>query len=272
MLWLSTLLAPLVVTVGLLIMLGLVYGWDYPQKFIGHALATFFIFGRFIVLMGFDAASSDSFKISLRPSELFAMVTYMDFMVALFVTFHMGILFRLPWIGPKIAMLVWDGKFLVDAQPWVKRMAFLGLVIFVIFPTSTTGSIGGSIFGRLLGLSRWLTVGGVLIGSLLGNALMYGFSKQINQYIGPENLWIKIAGVAILVVVVFLMELRYQRVKRKFLERQDTESVDEQDSSRSVELAGARRDVDGEDGGIGKSQNDGRAGKDQSGKVESLDS
>lgn len=189
-------------------------------------MATFFIFGRFIVLVGTEGAAAVSetaeqgFKVLLSPGELFAMVTYMDFMVALFVTFHMGILFRLPNIGPKIAMLVWDGKFIMDAQPWIKRVAFFGLVLFVIFPTSTTGSIGGSIFGRLLGLSRWMTVFGVLLGSIAGNALMYAFSKQINQYIGPENYSIKIIGVALLIVLVFLMELRYRKVKNKFLDRQ----------------------------------------------------
>ena len=226
MLWLVTLLAPVVVTVVLLGVLGLIYGGDYPQKLVGHALATFFIFGRFIVLVGTEGAAAVSdtaeqgFKVLLSPGELFAMVTYMDFMVALFVTFHMGILFRLPNIGPKIAMLVWDGKFIMDAQPWIKRVAFFGLVLFVIFPTSTTGSIGGSIFGRLLGLSRWMTVFGVLLGSIAGNALMYAFSKQINQYIGPENYSIKIIGIALLIVLVFLMELRYRKVKNKFLDRQ----------------------------------------------------
>lgn len=231
MLWLVTLLAPVVVTVVLLGVLGLIYGWDYPQKLVGHALATFFIFGRFIVLVGTEGAAAVSetaeqgFKVLLSPGELFAMVTYMDFMVALFVTFHMGILFRLPNIGPKIAMLVWDGKFIMDAQPWIKRVAFFGLVLFVIFPTSTTGSIGGSIFGRLLGLSRWMTVFGVLLGSIAGNALMYAFSKQINQYIGPENYSIKIIGVALLIVLVFLMELRYRKVKNKFLDRQGADDT-----------------------------------------------
>ena len=231
MLWLVTLLAPVVVTVVLLGVLGLIYGWDYPQKLVGHALATFFIFGRFIVLVGTEGAAAVSetaeqgFKVLLSPGELFAMVTYMDFMVALFVTFHMGILFRLPNIGPKIAMLVWDGKFIMDAQPWIKRVAFFGLVLFVIFPTSTTGSIGGSIFGRLLGLSRWMTVFGVLLGSIAGNALMYAFSKQINQYIGPENYSIKIIGVALLIVLVFLMELRYRKVKNKFLDRQAADDI-----------------------------------------------
>jgi len=132
-------------------------------------------------------------------------------------------------------MLVWDGKFIMDAQPWIKRVAFFGLVLFVVFPTSTTGSIGGSIFGRLLGLSRWLTVGGVLVGSILGNALMYAFSKQINQYIGPENYWIKILGVALLIVLVFMMEVRYRRVKNKFLDRQspDQSSSENADNDQS---------------------------------------
>ena len=229
MLWLVTLLAPVVVTVVLLVVLGLINGWDYPQKLVGHALATFFIFGRFIVLVGTEGAASvvetaeKGFRVLLSPGELFAMVTYMDFMVALFVTFHMGILFRLPNVGPKIAMLVWDGKFIMDAQPWIKRVAFLGLVLFVMFPTSTTGSIGGSIFGRLLGLSRWMTVCGVLLGSIAGNALMYGFSKQINQYVGPENYGIKIVGIVLLIVLVFLMELRYRKVKNKFLDRQTSD-------------------------------------------------
>ena len=152
----------------------------------------------------------------MQPSELFCLVTYLDFMVALFVAFHMGILFRLPYIGEKIAMLVWDGKQLLNSQRWIKRVAFVGLVLFVVFPTSTTGSVGGSIFGRLLGMGRLLTVSGVLMGSLLGNGIMWAFAKQINQYVDPQNVWIKIVGIGILVALVVLVEIRYQRMKKKY--------------------------------------------------------
>ena len=70
-----------------------------------------------------------------------------------------------------------------------------------------------------------MTVFGVLLGSIAGNALMYAFSKQINQYIGPENYSIKIIGVALLIVLVFLMELRYRKVKNKFLDRQGADDT-----------------------------------------------
>lgn len=218
LIWTLTLILPVVLTGLILVFMGLIHGWEFPRKVVYHAFLTFFVLGRFIILVGLEGDALGKVEVAMKPSELFAMVTYMDFMTALFVTFHMNFLFRTPVVGPKVATLVWDGKFIMDAQPWVKRMAFFGLVLFVIFPTSTTGSIGGSIFGRLLGLSRVLTVIGVLIGSILGNAVMYAFSKQINQYIGAENYWLKIAGVVIIVVVVVLLELRYQHVKKKYLD------------------------------------------------------
>ena len=215
--WLVTLLAPFVVSAGLILFFGCTDGWGYSQKLIGHALMTFFIFGRLIILCGLDPGITKTYMIALSPGELFGLVTYLDFMVALFVTFHMGFLFRTPYVGPKVAMLVWDGKFLLNAQPWVKRIAFVGLIGFVIFPTSTTGSIGGSIFGRLLGLSRYMTVTGILIGSIIGNGIMYLFAKQINQYITPGNVWVKIVGVILLVALFGLVEIRYRFVKKKYM-------------------------------------------------------
>lgn len=215
LIWLVTLLMPLVLTAIILALVAFLQSWELAGTFVSHAFLTFFIFGRFIILLGTEGDE----QILLNPGQLFAMVTYMDFVVATFVTFHMGFLFRAPWIGPKISMLVWDGKFIMDSHPWLRRMAFFGLVTFVIFPTSTTGSIGGSIFGRLLGMSRVSTVLGVLLGSLAGNGLMYIFSKQINQYIGHDNYWLKILGAAILVLLAVLAEMRYRRVKQKYVDR-----------------------------------------------------
>jgi len=149
------------------------------------------------------------------------LVTYLDFIVALFVTFHMGVLFRIPKVGPKLAMLVWDGKFFMDSQPWIKRMAFAGLVGFVIIPFSTTGSIGGSILGRLLGLSRWTTVAGVLCGSVLGNGIMYVFARQINKYL-EDNWTFRIIGLLLIVVICFLLEWRYRAVKNRYIQNQNS--------------------------------------------------
>ena len=66
-----------------------------------------------------------------------------------------------------------EGGNLAANVPWVRRVTFLAIVVFVMFPLASTGSIGGSLFGRLLGLSRVRTVVAVVLGSLSGCAAMY---------------------------------------------------------------------------------------------------
>jgi len=129
--WISTLIGPMVVSVLILVTLGFVHGPEYPLKIVWHVFMTFFVFGRFIILTGMEAAGelpvaegakallNKAYEVTMNPAELFGLVTYMDFMVALFVTFHMGVLFRLPYVGEKIAALVWDGKFIMESQPWI---------------------------------------------------------------------------------------------------------------------------------------------------------
>ncbi len=220
MLWVTTLVGPLLVTITILVFIGLVWGWGLASKFVTAAFITFFFLGRFVILGGDEGQAMGWMeKVALAPSQLFFMVTYMDFMVALFVTFHMGVLFRLPWVGPKLATLVSDGKFIMDHHPWIKRLALVGLIVFVVFPTSTTGSIGGSIFGRLLGLGRFFTVAGVLLGSIIGNGIMYLFAKEINKYIGPDSLWLKFAGIILLIIGFLYIEWRYRQTKKKYLSK-----------------------------------------------------
>ena len=64
--------------------------------------------------------------------------------------------------------------------PGLRRLAFFGVVAFVLLPIAGTGAITGSIVARLLGLSRlagigaiavasvWAAVGFALLATLLG--------------------------------------------------------------------------------------------------------
>ena len=123
-LWVSTFVGPFLISVATLLSIGFVYSWSLSLKFLIMALATFFLLGRLIILGGIDKGSESFLAVySLSPIQLFGMVTVMDCLVAMFVTFHMGILFRVPWVGPKIAGLTCDSKFIMDQQPWMRRLA-----------------------------------------------------------------------------------------------------------------------------------------------------
>lgn len=212
-LWLGTLIGPWILTA---IAFGLV--WTIRgQKFCWQLLVatgfSFIALGRFSIITRFPGLNL------LTPTALFWMVTFQDVMVALFFAFHVGFMFRVPWIGPKIASLSSDSEFILAHQPWMKRATFLGLLAFIAFPLAATGSAGGAIFGRLLGLSRWAIFWGSTIGAVLGNAAMLFLAVVVKDSL-PDNIqdspFIKWGGLPIILMVIFLLERRYSAMKRAY--------------------------------------------------------
>jgi uncharacterized membrane protein len=214
--WWGTLVGPLIVTLAIIIGLGLEYGWAFVGKLASTAIIAFFVFGRFIILGGGDAGS-DEIRMFLTSAQLFALMTYLDLFVAVVLSFHIGFLFKLPVLGPTVSELVADGQVILKLHPWMRRMTFFGLVAFVIFPLAATGSVGGSIFGRLLGMSRWSTLLGIAFGSVIGNGMMYVGSDVINRYLDKDNPLLFWGGVVVIVGLIILLERRYRKMKQDLL-------------------------------------------------------
>ena len=224
--WLASLIGPIAVTAVVLLTIGTLNEWATVGRVIFAALATFFIFGRFVILFGNDfstpipTADAEAVELVhfLSSGELAFMVTYMDVMTVLFVAFHMGVLFRLPWLGPKLAEVVNDARIILQIQPWMRQATLLGLVVFVIFPTSTTGSVGGSILGRLLGLTRLQTLFAIFTGSVIGNGLMFMFSDRLRplKELLQDSLTAKVIGISAVVILLITIERWFKSVKKKY--------------------------------------------------------
>ncbi len=227
-LWLVTLIAPFVATLGALIVTYFIKGPEFTQKLVGTAFITFFALGRFVILGGQDA-DTDAVRRFLSPEELFAMVMWMDICVAMLFVYHAGFMFRIPFIGPRLAALVEDGQYILKSQRWMRRLTMIGLIAFVAFPLAATGSVGGSIFGRLLGLSRPATFFGIIVGSFVGCGAMYLGAEIIGQYINRDNPLLFWGGMATIALLVILLNMRYQKMKKQSLaERVSTNKQSQQ--------------------------------------------
>lgn len=216
MIWLVTLVGPFVLTAAILVMLYLTQGGEFVGKLLGAALAAFAFFGRFIILSGQKGDIGDIHQF-LSSEQLFAMLMYMDLITASLLVFHLGFLFKLPMVGPKLRALVDDGHFILQANPWMKRLSFIGLVAFVMFPLAATGSVGGSIFGRLLGMSRLTTFVGVAVGSFLGCGMMYFGNSLIDQYLNRNNPVVVYGGIVVIALIILLLNYRYRQMKARSL-------------------------------------------------------
>jgi uncharacterized membrane protein len=214
LIWLLTLIAPIAITIAILLLIWELYGWSSVWRLVTAAAATFFLFGKFIILGGTEGGMVDG-QASFTSEELVCLVLYIDVMVASILAFHIGFLFRLPLVGPRLEGIVEDGRFVLQSNRWMKRAAFLGLVAFVTSPLAASGAIGGSILGRLLGMSRFATWVGTIVGNLLAIAWMYSGGEVIARYIGRDNPALWLGGIAVFVGVIYLFNKRYQHLKAK---------------------------------------------------------
>ncbi len=214
--WWATLVGPFVLAAVLLGAAFLLRGPGFVWRLVTTAVLTFFFFGRFVILGGSsgDVATIHKFFTS---GELFWLVVTMDLMTASLLVFHSSFLFRLPWIGARLLEVVEDGRFILRSNPWMKRVTFFGLVGFVMFPLAATGAVGGSIFGRLLGMSRLATFIGVMTGSLLGCAPMYFGANALRRVVHRDDPLLTIAGIAVVVAVVLLLNYRYRKYKAQHI-------------------------------------------------------
>ena len=219
-LWAVTLFGPVGLTVAILAFLWALWGADYMLRLAGTVLSTFFFFGRFVIVLGATRETQEIGEAlrNFSAEKLFLLVLYMDVMVATVLSCHVGVLFRLPRIGQWMRTLVEDGRYILETNPWMKRATFIGIVMFVLFPLAATGSVGGSIFGRLLGMSRLATFAGVVIGSFLGCGLMYLGASLVAPLM--DSLMAKVTGGLVIAALILFLNARYRKMKARHIARQ----------------------------------------------------
>jgi uncharacterized membrane protein len=206
----TTLFGPLLATSVIIAIYAIANGTLAARQLVVTGLVAFFVLGRFVILGGRDVDGG------FTPGQLALMVFYLDMMTAIVVSWHAGALFRIPWLGERLRFLMQSGRDVLADNRWMRHTTFLGIIAFVMFPLASSGSIGGSLFGRLLGLSRVATLAGVVIGSVLGCGTMYYGATLINRYIDQENPFLRWGGVVALVVLIALLNRRYHKTTASY--------------------------------------------------------
>ena len=136
-------------------------------------------------------------------------IAFVDIVVCLFLIWNFDLAKKLPFIGSGIRRMQLKGASILETMPWVERLTFFGIVVFVMIPFQGSGAFAGTILGRSVGLSvtsNLLAVGmGALIGSvLIALSVIYGLGFL--GYLGP----IQVAGLIIFIMICITLYFIYR--------------------------------------------------------------
>ena len=192
-----------------LVALAFAAGWGglaFAKKLIVATIASAAA-GRFVIWSG---TSSDEIP-GLSAWQLALLVLCLDAAWAVVLTWHAGVLFQVPWFGSRLRDAVREGRLLLKNNRWMRRMTVIAVLVFVMIPISSTGSIGGSLLGRLLGLPRRATLLAVIAGSVLGCAVMLAFAEALAPWFQNVSPAMRYGGIAMVVLCGLVLSRRYRR-------------------------------------------------------------
>lgn len=218
-----TLVGPVLLAIALLAVAAIARGTGFAAMLVGQAALIFVVLGKFAILKAAILESSGG-PGTLGAWEIATLVAYMDISIAVVLIYNLPRLYRLPRLGPVLEDMAEHGLYMLEQHPWLRRITILGVVAFVMFPLTGTGAIGGSIFGRLLGLGPRRTMASIAVGACIGSYGMAYFADVIQNIFTQEvrDSWqFKSTGIAALALMVAIVWWRGRLVTAQLRARRD---------------------------------------------------
>lgn len=151
----------------------------------------------------------------IHPAVMAMPIAFLDIVVGLFLVWNFDFAKKLPLIGKWITKFEASGSDVLKKKPWIEKLAFLGLVGFVIFPFQGSGGVGTSILGRIIGMEPYKVLAAITIGAISGTLLIayaaFYFGKAFFAVFKTDIF--KAVGIIIFVAVLIALYLAYKRRK-----------------------------------------------------------
>lgn len=139
-------------------------------------------------------------------------LAFLDFAGGLFMAWNFPLILRLPYFGPWVRRFMEAGRTFLDRRPWLERLYFVGLIAFVSLPFDGSGSIVGSIVGRMLGMTKTEVLSCITVGGIIGSfTIALGIDCVINLFPTRAGLWISLAIFLLIGITLLLMYRSYSR-------------------------------------------------------------
>jgi uncharacterized membrane protein len=126
--------------------------------------------------------------LSLDAWELAWLVMYVNGLSAFLYAYNLDLLERLPWIGTGLKNTRRRAQRQLKEHPWIRRLATFGVGLFVLTPLPGSGSLGGCVVGRIVGLTRWRSFLTVTLAGAVVSVAYAAFGGALKAWLDARGL------------------------------------------------------------------------------------
>jgi uncharacterized membrane protein len=165
----------------------------------------------FIPPLGKESVIPGAIGLGCPPWIICCGVILMDILSCVFISLNFDLLEKIPFVSDLIHKFMDNTDKIRKRNPWVERLSYLGLLIFMYIPLQGSGASTTTILGKLFGVKMWITFSIVMIGSIL-STLSIEVGMQFLADLWGTNNWHAVLAVIIFIIVVIVV---YWKLKRR---------------------------------------------------------
>ncbi len=185
-------------------------GWVSSLGDVGNILLPL-LAAYFFPPMGKESVIPLGVSLGVHPALMAVSVAIIDILVGLFLLWNYPMLYRVPILGKWAKKTEVKARKMIEEGRGFSKIAFLGLVLWVIVPFQGSGALSATIIGKMSGMDEkkvWLAI---ILGALAGTFMVaYSFNLIITAF--RSDLLLGIIIVAAIAAVVAILYYRTRRV------------------------------------------------------------
>ncbi len=163
-----SLIMPFVSALTILLLLAIFIEPKKAYELMTLSVSSFFALGKFVVFVPVIPHVFPDIKVTFSIWQMVGMIVFMDTCTAIILGYNIHLLTKMKWMGTKFKEIRTDCFYLLEANPWMKKLASVAVSLFVAFPIAGTGAIAGTFLAYLLGFKRLYTIFLIFVGALFG--------------------------------------------------------------------------------------------------------
>ncbi len=181
-----------------------IYTLDGTGKILLPLLAAYFIppFGK-------ESVIPLGVSLGIHPALMAISIAMVDILVGLFLLWNYRIIYYVPLLGKWARKTEQKAKKMIYEGKGFSKLAFLGIILFVIVPFQGSGAVSATIIGKMSGMDAkkvWLAI---ITGALAGTFMVaYSFNLLLTAFRSDFLLGITAVVAATVVILIIFNHFR----------------------------------------------------------------
>ncbi len=171
------------------------------------------VIGKWVIFVGAKADNPYHFD----AWSMAALISLLDLWIGIGLNTFLPQLERLPRFGTWLSATRAKARETFLQYPRLKRMAFWGVVLWVLLPLPASGAITGCLVTRLVGLSRFAATSAIVVGSVINGVIFAAMASVLgaNSEALLNNREFTLAGSLVFAIVVWIVWRRLHALLRE---------------------------------------------------------